>query len=110
MGLLVLDILLFTTTNATTAPSFIAIVGFILLVATVYYVIYEIAGLGRLYGLPVHHRKSLSAYLTVVSGLIIALQSIGELGSHDILVILPLALIGYLYSAYAKAGGRNVEG
>lgn len=108
--LLALDILLFTATNATTAPSFVAIVGFLLLVTTVYYIIHGLAGIGRIYGLPMRHRKSLAVYLTIVTGLIIALQSIGELGSHDILVILPLALVGYLYSVYAKAGGRNLEG
>ena len=107
--LLVLDILLFTTTNATTAPSFVAIVGFVLLVATVYYVIYSLTALSKFYGLKVRHRRPLSVYLTIVIGIIVALQSIGELGPRDVLVIMLLAVIGYVYSSYAKTSNRNLD-
>jgi uncharacterized membrane protein len=107
--LLVLDILLFTTTNAGTAPSFVAIAAFVLLVATVYQLIYLLIGLSKFYGLPVRHKRPLAAYLTGVVGVIVALQSIGELGPRDVVVILPLAFVGYLYSAYAKAGRSNLE-
>jgi hypothetical protein len=109
LGLLVLDILLFTATDPITAPSFVAIVGFVLLVLTVYYFIYLLLGLTKFYGLPVRHKKPLAGYLTGFIGLIVALKSTGELGSHDMLVILPLAALGYLYSVYAKAGERNLD-
>jgi predicted membrane protein len=107
LGLLVLDILLFTTTNAATAPSFVAIIGFGLLVVTVFYVIYALTGLTKYYGLPVPRRKPLSIYLTAIIGLLVALQSIGELGPRDVMVILLLAGIGYVYSSYAKTAKRN---
>lgn len=109
IGLLALDVLLFTTTNAGTAASFVAIIAFLLLVTTVYYIIFALISLGRLYGLSVKRKKSLAMYLTIVVGILVALQSIGELGPRDVLVMMPLALMGYLYSAYAKTGGRNLE-
>ena len=110
LGLLALDLLLFCTTNPSTAPSFVTIVGYVLLVATFYYGIYGLIGLGRLYGLKIKRRRSLAIYLTVVVGMVVALQSIGELGMRDVLVILPLALVGYLYSAYSKTSRNNLSG
>jgi hypothetical protein len=110
LGLLVLEVLLFCTTNAATAPSFVAIVAYVLLVATIYYGIYGLIGLGGLYGLRVKRRRPLAIYMTVVFGLVVALQSIGELGLRDVMVIVPLALMGYLYSMYAKTTRSNLSG
>jgi hypothetical protein len=110
LGLLVLDVLLFGTTNATTAPSFVAIVGFGLLVVTAYYIVYALIGLAGFYGLSIKRRQPLALYLTIILGILVALQSIGELGPRDVLVMLPLAFIGYVYSTYAKSAGRNLDG
>ncbi len=49
------------------------------------------------------HRKRQARVLTGLVGGLIALQSIGELGPRDVLVLLPLALIAYLYVSYGKA-------
>jgi hypothetical protein len=87
----------------------VAILGFVLLVATFYYAIYSLTALSKFYGLPVKRRRPLSIYLTAVLGLIVALQSIGELGPRDVLVILLLAVTGYLYSSYAKTSSRNLD-
>ncbi len=38
----------------------------------------------------------------LLSGLI-ALQSVGQLGSRDILVALPLAMVAYLYVSYGRS-------
>lgn len=109
-GLLVLDGLLFGTTDAASVPSFVVIVGFLLLVLTFYSLIYGLLSLGGLYGIPLRHSRQLAVYLSVVAGGLVALQSIGELSSRDVLVLLPLATIGYIYSAYARTNRRNLAG
>lgn len=106
--LLTLDIALFGATNATTAPSFVVMVGFVCLAVTSYYLIYGLIGLSGFYGLNITRKRTLALYLTIVTGGLLALQSIGELGSRDVLVVLPLAVVGYLYSAYAKTSRRNL--
>jgi hypothetical protein len=59
-------------------------------------------GFSGYYGIHIRNKKSLALYITLITGVVVALQSIGELGARDIWVLLPLALIGYFYSAYAK--------
>lgn len=83
-------------------------VGFGLLVVTIYYLVYGLVSLAGLYGLRAKRKQRLSLALTGVLGILIALQSVGELGGRDILVLLPLAMLGYLYSSYLKAVSRDL--
>ena len=109
VGLLVIDGLAFTLTNAKSVPSFMLIVGFVLLIATLYYLVYSLLAFARLYGLSIRRKRRLAASLTgLISGLV-ALQSIGELNSRDVLVLLPLVVIGYAYSFYGKTGIRTPD-
>lgn len=103
-GLIVLDTLLFGASNATEAPTWLIMLGFLALCVTSYYVVYAVIKGLAIYGLTLRRKKTLSLYITLVLALLIALQSVGELGSRDIVVLLPLSLIGYFYNTYAKAG------
>jgi hypothetical protein len=105
-GLLALDSLLFGFTNAGSAPAYALIVGFVLLVATLRYLLYGILAFARLYGLSVKRKRYLAGYFTILTGFLLALQSIGELNSRDVLVLLPLVVIGYTYSLYGKTATR----
>jgi hypothetical protein len=109
-ALLVADLLFFGATNARQATSYLMIIGFVLLVLTAYVVVYGLLGLARMYGVPVKRRRQLTIWLTAGCGAILALQSIGELGAHDIFVLLPLAALGYMYSNYVRAARRNLDG
>lgn len=108
-GLLVLDMILFSSTNATKVPSPVSIIGFVLLVLTIYGAISCLLSLGRLYGIRVPGQRQMAIYASVLLGGMLALQSIGELDKRDIWVWLPLIVIGYVYSAYVKTGRRNLE-
>jgi hypothetical protein len=109
LGVLVLDIAFFTRTNAGKVAPFILIIGFILFLLTCYVLLYGLLGIARLYGLPVRYKQRLAVYLSGVLGLIVALQSIGELTPRDILVLLPLATLGYIYGVYATTHRRNLD-
>ena len=109
-GLLAVDVLLFSYTNATVAPSYVVMIGFLLLTLTLYQLIYSLLSLSSLYGVKIKRQRPLAAYLTAVVGGLIALQSIGELSPRDVLVLLPLAILGYIYSVYAKTIRRNLSG
>lgn len=103
LALIMVDALFFGLSDPDKTPSFLLIVGFILFVATFYYLASCLASLAGLYGLKLKHKKPLTIYLTVIVGILVALQSVGELGARDIWVLLPLAILGYFYSSYAKA-------
>lgn len=106
--LFILDFAYFGTTNVSKISAFLMIIGFVFLMANVYFLIYKAIGLVRLYGLPVVRRTRLSMYLTGAIGLLVALQSIGELSLKDILVMLPLALIAYLYQSYMRTSQQKI--
>lgn len=101
--LLLADGFLFGGTNARNVVSYVVVIGFVLVMATLYYVLYGLLTVIRLYGIPIKHKRRLAACLTgLISGLV-ALQSIGELSQRDILVIVPLACLVYLYSFYGAS-------
>ena len=79
------------------------IVGYLLLCATLYYLFDGLLSLGRLYGVPVRHKKRFLRTAILLAGGVIALQSIGQLSPRDILVLAPLSILLYLYVAYARS-------
>jgi hypothetical protein len=102
LALLLIDIIFFGSTNTTKVASYLVIVGFLLLTMSFYQVIYYFLSFIKLYGIPIKRKSHLAIYLTVVLGILVALQSIGELSPKDIIVLLPLAAVGYVYSSYMK--------
>lgn len=108
--LLAVDLIFFTRTDASKVAPIVLIAGFLLLVVTCYIGIYGLLSFARLYGIPFHHKKRLAMFLSGVVGLLVALQSIGELSSRDVLVILPLAALAYAYGMYLFAHRRNLGG
>lgn len=110
-GLFVLNGLLFGTTNAATAAPLIIMIGFVLVIVTMYVVVLAATGLAQFYGLQlsIRTRRRVALTVTGVGGLLLALQSIGGISLRDLLVIVPLVLLGYAYSSYAKISRRDLQ-
>lgn len=103
-GLLIIDSLFFTLTNPSNVASVLLMVGFILLALTMFIGITKLLALSGLYGLPLGpHKYRLALFGTAVLGGLVALQSIGELTIRDLIVVLPLALILYVYLSYTHS-------
>lgn len=107
-GLLILDCLLFSTTDARNVTSLTLAAGFILLVLTIYHIVRGLLSFVGLYGLSIKRKRTTALYITGAASLMIALQSVGELGSRDFWVLMPLVVLSYLYSAYAKTTKRDL--
>ncbi len=107
-GLLLADALVFGLTNPNDTLSFMLIVGYILLCATIYYLLDGFLSLSKLYGVPLRHKKRfLRSAVLLISGLV-ALQSIGQLSPRDALVLAPLSALAYLYVAYARTSRQQL--
>ena len=103
VGLLVADGLFFGLTDPDKVPSLFLMIGFLLCAGTLYVLIRAILAASAWYGLPLNkHGSRLARVVTLAAGVLIALQSIGELGSRDILVLMPLTLVSYLYVSYGR--------
>ncbi len=110
-GLLAADTILFTATDPQEVPSIILIVGFLLLTATLYYFVRALLAVARWYGLlpSDSHRRRLARVITGLTAGLVALQSIGQLSIRDVLVLLPLTLLAYLYITYGRANKRGAS-
>jgi hypothetical protein len=51
----------------------------------------------------VRRKQLVAGYLTAALAIMVALQSVGEMGGWDFWVLLPLAILAYFYSSYAHA-------
>jgi hypothetical protein len=101
-GLLIVDLIFFASTNTNKDPSFVVIIGFALLIMSIYILSFATLGFFRLYGLPLKELKRPAIYITILLSLLIALQSIGELTPKDVLVLLPIIVIAYVYTGYKR--------
>lgn len=97
------DLLFFGLTNPANVPSFALIIGFLLFVATVYVAIQGLFQLGVWYGFAFSERQKRFAriFTGVIAGAV-ALQSMGQLSGRDLLVVIPFALLIYMYLSYGK--------
>jgi ABC-type uncharacterized transport system permease subunit len=98
--ILILDALLFTLTNPHSVSPIILLLGFICCIATIYYTTHFLLFLLSFYGIKVTHARQLSVCMAGLGGFLLALQSIGELSLRDIVVIVPLILLVYLYITF----------
>ncbi|HYH36008.1 MAG TPA: hypothetical protein VD706_00740 [Candidatus Saccharimonadales bacterium] len=107
-GLLLADLLVFGNTNPNNSLSIMLIIGYILFCTTMYYLLDAVLSLSRLYGVRFKHKKRfLRSAIVLISGLV-ALQSIGQLSSRDLMVLAPLSVLLYLYIAYIRSGRQRV--
>ena len=100
LALFVLDIIFFGGLNSSRVSQIILEVGYVTLLANIYLLSYSLTSLIRLYGIVIKNPKRFSIYATSFLGVIIGLQSVGELSGHDIIVVLLLAVGSYSYLNY----------
>ena len=101
-GLLAADAVLFGTTDPRDTASFMLIVGFLMLSATIYYVLDGLLAVSRLYGLRLRNDKRVKKTATMLVGGLLALQSMGQLSLRDLLILAPLTALAYFYTAYSS--------
>lgn len=100
-SILVVDILFFGLLDPNTVASPLLIIGFLLVGLTCFYLTHLLTLLFKRTGFSIGRRQYKA--LMVATGLMvlmIALQSVGQLTTRDIAVILPLALLVYGYLSY----------
>lgn len=104
VALLTLDGLFFGLTEPRSVAAPLLMVGFGLIVANLYFMIRGILRMARWYGLSFgSHARRVAAVATGAIGGVVALQSVGQLSPRDVIVLLPFAVIGYLYTSYGQS-------
>lgn len=99
-ALLIANVLFFGMTDPSRAPSFLFGVAFLLLSVSIYWGASNLYRLASWYGLPLKHRKRAVLASTGVIMALTALQSTGQLGPRDVILLLPFVAVGYFYISY----------
>jgi hypothetical protein len=95
------DSLFFSLINPTNVYSVVLIIGFILLALTIYAMIDFLLQLAdRIVPFRQYTKKRVALAVTLVLSLLIAMQSIGQLTSKDILATVPLVIVLSFYFSY----------
>lgn len=99
------DGLFFGLTDPAKVGSVWLIVGFVLAVATIYWLARGFVALLGLYSkaLRRQHRRLVRAF-TLIGAVLVGLQSMGQLTFRDLAILVPMVLIGYFYISYSRAG------
>lgn len=101
--ILIMDGLFFGTTDPSQVASPLLAVAFLLLSLNLFYFAYIGLHLAVKAGFSMGSKQYKAAFgVAGVMALLVALKSVGQLGVHDIAVLLPLAVLGYIYVTYAQ--------
>lgn len=99
---LLLDALFFGFSDPNKVNSVFLIVGFVLLGVSLYVFLQIILGFLIKLGFKVKNRRKMSGFIVILTCLLLALQSIGQLTGRDVLIIVPLTALLYIYAAYIR--------
>lgn len=107
-ALAVMDLLFFSLTDPHRIPVGLLMVGFGLTIANLYFLMRGVLLLTKWYGLSFGvHSARIAGVLTGVIASLIALQSIDQLTPRDIIVLLPFAVIAYMYTSYGRSSADS---
>lgn len=94
------DALFFGLTDPARAPSVLFIVAFLLMVVSLYYLVRGFMALMAWYGVRATRSKRVALTVAAVVGGLMALQSINQLTTRDMVVVVPLVMVAYFYFSY----------
>lgn len=100
---IVADAAFFGLTDPAKVGTALLMIGFVLAVATIYWLSRGFTLLLGLYSKTLRQQRTrLTRALTVSGAVLVALQSIGQLSLRDLAVLLPLVTITYFYISYLR--------
>jgi Ca2+/Na+ antiporter len=100
-----IDVLFFGLINPTTSNSYVVILGCILIILTIYALVLIITRLAAIF-IPVSAavQKRFALFVSLLLAFMLLMQSIGQLSARDLIAILPLLVVLYIYLTYISKG------
>lgn len=102
VGLIIIDIAFFGLTNPKNVAPILLMVGFGLVMLTIYWLFLNMQKLIAIYIPWLKAQKYFSLSLALSCGAVMALQSIGQLTARDSLLIFLAVLVVYAYTSYGR--------
>jgi hypothetical protein len=102
LTMLIIDGLFFGYLNPNKVNSLFLIVGFVLVGLTIYLFMQLVLIFFKNLGFKIKNRRKAAIFIAVLLSLLLSLQSIGQLTLRDVLIIIPIAVLLYIYTAYIR--------
>ena len=99
---LIIDAFFFGLVNPNKVNSLYLIVGFILIGVTIYLLMQLLLIFFVRLGFKVKNKRKIAIFVAVLLSLLLSLQSIGQLSVRDVVIIVPIAILLYIYTAYIR--------
>jgi hypothetical protein len=103
--LLMINVLFFGLINPTTSNSYVVMLGCILIILNIYALVLIITRLVAIF-IPVSAatQKRFTLFMSLLLVFMLLMQSIGQLSTRDLIAILPLLAVLYIYLTYISKG------
>jgi len=103
LPLAVADIVFFSLVNPANSSSFMIIIGILLTALTIYVAIFGLTKLlAVFFTVSRRTQRRFAIFSTLVLMFLLLMQSIGQLSLRDILAIVPLMIVLYIYLTYTS--------
>ncbi|HSX47315.1 MAG TPA: hypothetical protein VLF63_00930 [Patescibacteria group bacterium] len=96
----VIDLIFFSKINARQANTTQLTVGILLLLISIFIYSRLLLTVVNRYVFKINKINKASRYLAATFGIFIALKSMGDLNTKDILILIPFIYLAYIYSSY----------
>ena len=101
LSLLILEVIFFSLINPYNSQTVVLVIGIFLVILDYYFIIrYLIFYLARIYRTVDSQKYRIILFVTIPGALFIILKSLNQLAIGDILVIILLSIMGYIYMWY----------
>lgn len=102
IAILIIDGFFFGFVNPNKVNSLYLIVGFILVGITIYIFLQLLMTFFIKIGIRIKNRRKIAVFVSILLSLLLSLQSIGQLTVRDVIIIVPIAVLLYIYTAYIR--------
>lgn len=101
-AVLIIDSIFFGSTDPQRVDSLYLIVGYLLMVISLVCFLRLTSRIVGLYGVPREYSKRMADIVAVMGAVMLALSSVGELTSRDVMVMVPFGVLFYIYASYIR--------
>ena len=102
LAIIIIDGLFFGYVNPNKVNSLFLIVGFVLIAITLYLLMKLFLIFFVKLGFKVRNRRKIALFVSLLLSLLLSLQSIGQLTIRDVVIIVPISTLLYIYAAYIR--------
>jgi hypothetical protein len=103
IGLLVVDGFFFGLTNPNSVSSQFLVIGYLFIILSIYALLRAFSQFIGIYSAAAQQTaRRMARLLSILAAILLGMQSVGQLSPKDVMALIPLVAVAYIYLAYAR--------